>query len=139
MDNLRERAEQDLGVTLEDSNQWGLPVELTGPDGIEIKTSANSPDPENPLLLYGQVLYNTVRVNPETGEQMVTPLPVIVLRRSSLSRVPQDGEKWHVKFPKDPSLTAELQDYALTPNLSTEGGRSIGFIRLYPTKVVQSG
>ena len=139
MDSLRERAEQDLGVTLEDPKQWGLPVELTGPDGIEIKTSANSPDPENPLLLNGQVLYNTVRVNPETGEQMVTPLPVIVLRRSSLARIPQDGEKWHVKFPKDPSLTAEFEDYILSADSATEGGRSIGFIRLYPTKVEQSG
>lgn len=139
MDNLRERAEQDLGVALEDPNQFGLPVELTGPDGIEIKTSANSPDPENPLLLYGQVLYNTVRVNPATGEQMVTAMPVISLRRSSLSRIPLDGENWHIKFPKDPSLTAEMANYALTPGRASEGGQSIGFIRLYPTVVVQSG
>ena len=139
MQNLRERAEQDLGITLEDPKQWGLPVELTGPGGIEIKTSANSPDPQNPLPLYGQVLYNTVRVNPETGEEMVTASPVIVLRRSSLSRVPLDGEKWFIKFPKDPSLTASLSNYALTPDRATEGGRSIGFIRLYPVKVVQSG
>ncbi len=136
MDSLRERAEQDLGVTLEDPKQWGLPVELTGPDGIEIKTSANSPDPENPLLLYGQVLYSTVRQNAE-GEQVVTPLPVIVLRRSSLARIPQDGESWLVKFPKDPSLTAELADYTLNADQATEGGRSIGFIRLYPKKTVQ--
>ncbi len=138
MDNLRERAEQDLGVVLEDPKQWGLPVELTGPDGIEIKTSANSPDPENPLLLYGQVLYNTVRQNAE-GEQVVTPLPVIVLRRSSLSRIPQDGERWFIKFPQDPSLTAEFADYTLNADQATEGGRSIGFIRLYPKKAVQSG
>lgn len=139
MDNLRERVEEDLGVTLEDPKQWGLPVELTGPDGIEIKISANSPDPENPLLLYGQVLYNTVRVNPETGEQVVTALPVIVLRRSSLARIPQDGERWFIKFPKDPSLTAEFADYTLNADQATEGGRSIGFIRLYPKKAVQSG
>jgi len=138
MDNLRERAEQDLGTTLEDPTQWGLPVELTGPDGIEIKTSANSPDPANPELLYGQVLYNTVRANAE-GESVVTPLPVIVLRRSSLSRIPQDGERWFIKFPKDPSLTAELADYTLNADKATEGGRSIGFIRLYPKKTVQDG
>ncbi len=138
MDNLRERAEQDLGITLEDPSQWGLPVELTGPDGIEIKTSANSPDPQNPLLLYGQVLYNTVRTNAE-GEQVVTPLPVIVLRRSSLSRIPQDSERWFIKFPRDPSLTAEYADYTLNADQATEGGRSIGFIRLYPKKTVQDG
>ena len=137
MDSLRERVESDLGTTLE--GEWGLPVELTGPDGKEYNTSANSPDPQNPLPLKGQVLYTTVRVNPETGEEMVTASPVIVLRRSSLSRVPKDDEKWFIKFPKDPSLTAELADFALTPDRATEGGRSIGFIRLYPTKVVQSG
>ncbi len=139
MSKLRELAERELGVTLEDPTQFGLPVELTGPDGIEIKTSANSPDPENPQPLYGQVLYNTVRVNPETGEQMVTALPVISLRRSSLSRIPEDGESWFIKFPKDPSLTAELANYVLTPDRATEGGRSIGFIRLYPTEAVQNG
>ena len=138
MDSLRERVEEDLGITLEDPNQWGLPVELTGPDGIEIKTSANSPDPENPSLLYGQVLYNTVRQNAE-GEPVVTPLPVIVLRRSSLARIPQDGERWFIKFPQDPSLTAEMADYTLNADQATEGGRSIGFIRLYPKKAVQSG
>ena len=126
-----------MRITLE--GQFGLPVELTGPGGIEIKTSANSPDPLNPLDLMAQILYTTVRVSPETGEEMVTSEPVIVLRRSSLSHGPQDGEKWFIKFPKDPSLTADMANYALTPGRATEGGRSIGFIRLYPTKVIQSG
>ena len=136
MDNLRERAESDLGITLE--GQFGLPVELTGPDGIEYKTSANSPDPQNPLDLMGQVLYTTVRVSLETGEEVTVNKPVVALRRSSLARVPQDGENWFIKFPKDPSLTAELQNYIMSVDRSTEGGRSIGFIRLYPTKVIQS-
>jgi hypothetical protein len=136
--NLRERAESDLAITLEDPTQFGLPVELTGPDGKEYNTSANSPDPLNPLPLYGQVLYTTVRVSPETGEEMVTNAPVVVLRRSSLERIPQDGENWHIRFPKDPSLTGEFSDYVFTPDRASEGGRSIGFIRLYPSKVDQS-
>ena len=135
--SLREQIEKDLDISLENGG-WGLPVELTGPDGIEIKTSANSPDPAAPLSLMGQVLYTTVRVNPATGEEMVANAPVVVLRRSSLARIPEDGEKWFVKFPKDPSLTADLEDYAFTPDRASEGGRSIGFIRLYPTKVTQS-
>jgi hypothetical protein len=136
VDNLRERAEQDLGVTLEGA--FGLPVELTGPDGIEYKTSANSPDPQNPLPLMGQVLYTTVRVSLETGEEVVMNKPVTTLRRSSLARIPQDGEDWFIKFPKDPSLTAELENFVLSTDRASEGGRSIGFIRLYPTKAVQS-
>jgi hypothetical protein len=137
--SLRERAESDLGTTLEDPTQWGLPVELTGPDGKEYKTSANSPDPLNPLKLYGRVTYTTVRSNFETGEEIVENKPIVVLRRSSLERVPLDNETWHVRFPKDPSLTAELKDYVMTPGRASEGGRSIGFIRLYPSKAVQGG
>lgn len=135
--NLREQVEKDLNISLENGG-WGLPVELTGPDGTEIKTSANSPDPQNPLTLMGQVLYTTLRVNPATGEEMVANEPVIVLRRSSLSRIPENGEKWLIKFPKDPSLTATLENYVFTADLAAEGGRSIGFIRFYPTKVEQS-
>lgn len=137
MFNLREQMERDLGITLENGG-WGLPVELTGPDGIVLNTSQNSPDPQNPLPLMGQVLYTTVRVSPETGEEVVMNKPVVTLKRSSLARIPADGENWHIKFPTDPSLTAELKNFALTPGRANEGGRSIGFIRLYPTKVVQS-
>lgn len=137
MTNFREQMERDLDISLENGG-WGLPVELTGPDGIEIKTSANSPDPANPLPLMGQVLYTTLRVSPETGEEMTVNKPVVTLRRSSLVRVPLDGENWHVKFPTDPSLTAELKNYVLSLDMATEGGRSMGFIRLYPTKVVQA-
>jgi hypothetical protein len=134
--NLREQMEKDLSVTLE--GEWGLLVELVGPDGIEITTSANSPDPLSPLPLKGQVLYSTVRVSPETGEDMIINNPIVVLRRSSLSRIPQDGEKWLVRIPEDPSLSAALNSYVFTPERASEGGRSIGFIRLYPKKVNQS-
>jgi len=135
--SLREQMEKDLSVTLERPQDWGMPVELIGPDGKSYKTSANSPDPANPEPLYGQVHYTSTRFSPEAGEDIVENKPTIVLRRSSLERIPLDGEKWHVRFPKDPKLTAEMQDYVLSLDRATEGGRSIGFIRLYPTKAVQ--
>lgn len=137
MTNLREQMEEDLAITLE--GEWGLPVELIGPDGQEITTSANSPDPQNPLPLMGQVLYTTIRVSPATGEEVIANAPVITLRRSSLARIPVPGETWHIKFPKDPSLTAQLDDYVFSIDRASEGGRSLGFIRFYPTKAVQSG
>ena len=136
--SLRERAENDLSVMLEDPNQWGIPVELTAPDGKEYNTSANSPDPQNPLSLYGQVFKNTVRVNPETGEPLVVGVPAVVLRLTSLARVPEPGERWLIKFPTEPSLTAEMQDFVLSPDRSPEKNSSLGFIVLYPTKVEQS-
>lgn len=134
--NLREQMERDLAVTLERPENWGLPVELTGPDGKEYKTSANSPDPQNPIPLYGQVHRNTVRFSPETGQPLVVGAPTVVLRISSLERVPADGENWLIRFPTEPSLTAEMKNFALTSDRATEIS-AIGFIRLYPVKAEQ--
>ena len=115
--NLREQAESDLSFTLEGA--FGLPVTLIAPDG-SIQDN-----------LTGQVLYDTIKVNPETGEEMVVNNPVVSLRRSSLDRIPLPGEKWIVKIPVDPSTTATLEDFIIDQTRPPEGGRSIGFIRLY--------
>lgn len=119
--NLRERVERDLSFTLE--GRWGLPVTLIGPDGVRQSN------------LLGQVLYDIVRLNPETGEEVVVETPVVTLRRSSLVRIPQPGEKWLVEIPVTPSLTATTEQYAL--GKPPEGGRSLGVIRLYLQKIEQ--
>lgn len=129
--SLRERVESDLEKSLE--GEWGLPVVLISPDGEIIDTSENTGDP-----LSGQVLYDTVRINPETGEQMVVNNPIVTLRRSSLSRIPIPGETWIVKIPTTPSTTADLESFIADPERSPEGGRSIGMIRLYLIKGQQS-
>lgn len=131
MTNLRERVERDLVTSIE--KEWGLPVKLVSPDGVIIETSVHTGN-----ALVGQVLYDTVRINPDTGEEMVVGNPVVVLRRSSLSRVPEPGEKWIVKIPTSPSESAALEDFIIDPSRPPEGGRSIGFIRLYLRRAVQS-
>lgn len=134
---LNAQRERDLGVVLEDPNQWGTLVELIGPDGKEYKTSANSPDPLNPLPLYGQVLRNSISLNPDTQERLIVAEPVVVLRLSSLERVPKAHEKWHIRFATESGEAAEMEDYSLSetraPEIST-----LEFIRLYPLKTVQS-
>ena len=122
--NLRERVERDLAVSLE--GRWGLPVTLTSPDGVK-QTG-----------LRGQVLYDIVRLNPETGEEVVIETPVVTLRRSSLNRVPVAGENWLVEIPVEPRENAPLVPYIISPVKPPEGGRSIGFIRLYLQVVEQS-
>lgn len=131
MVNLREQVESDLSFTLE--REWKLPVVLIDPDGNTIDTSLNDGE-----TLGGQILYDTVRINPTTGEEMVVNNPIVSLRRSSLSRVPLPGEKWVVKIPTTPSTTAPKEDFVLSPTRPPEGGRSIGFIRLYLQRVEQS-
>lgn len=128
--NLREAVESDLGKSLE--GEWGLPVVLVAPDGTVIDTSLNSGE-----ALTGQIIYDTVQVNPDTGDSMIVSKPVVSLRRSSLSRIPVSGEKWLVKIPITPSTTATLEDYMIDPSRAVEGGRTIGFVRLYLRKVKQ--
>lgn len=132
MTNLRQLAESDLALTLESENQFGLPIVLIDPDGNKIDQSIHGG------ALLGQVLYETVSVNPDTGEEMTVNNPVVTLRRSSLVRVPEPGEKWLVKIPVDPTADAPVEDFIFDPTRAPSGSRSIGFITLYLRRAVQS-
>jgi len=123
MVNLRELVESDLAVSLE--GDFGLPVELIDPDGVKYDG------------IMGQVLFDVETVNPETLEVTVTER-IVNLRRSSLTRIPKDGERWVVRLPVIPSTTAELEDFVLSEDRSTKGGASIGFIHLEPTRIIQT-
>ena len=131
MPNLRELAESDLDTTLE--GDYGLPVELTDPNGVIYTTKKDSTD-----LLMGQILYDQVRVDPGTLESMVVNNPIVSLRRSSLTRIPLAGETWHVRIPITPSVDAEKVDFLIDTDQPPEGGASIGFIKLFLKKAVQS-
>jgi hypothetical protein len=122
--NLRELAEKDLGRSLE--GEWSLPVNLIDPDGVRYDG------------LRGQVLFDIVRVNPETGEEVTVQTPVITLRRSTLARIPAPGENWIVEIPATPSEAAAKVQHVLSPTRPPEGGASIGFIRLYLQAVEQA-
>jgi hypothetical protein len=122
--NLREQVEADLAFSLESETDWGLPVILTDPDGVEYST------------YYGQILYDTLAVDPATGAQVIVHKPVVTLRVSSLTRVPADGENWKVSIPTSPDRTATKETFLL--ERPSEDGRSIGFIRLYLIRPRQS-
>lgn len=130
--NIRALAESDLKYTLEDSDGYGKPVILISPDGERIDTNQNTGEP-----LTGQVLYDTVRMDADSGADVITEEPIITLRRSSLSRVPKSGELWFIQIPGSPLEGAPLVNYQLDKSKAIQGGRSIGFIRLYPKKAEQ--
>lgn len=115
--NIREQIESDLETTLE--GDFNLPVELIDPDGVVYDN------------LLGQVLYDSVDEN-----EMLSGKPVVTLRISSLTRVPLAGENWAVRIPQNPSTTDTLVTYIL--DKAPSHGRSIGFIKFYLTKTVQS-
>ena len=128
--SLRETIELDLRTTLE--GDFGLPVILVSPSGTSITKSI-----ADGTVLMGQILYDTFVESLETGAQMVVHKPVVTLRRSALAAIPNpEFEKWGCKIPTTPSSTAATTTFII--ERVAEDGGSIGFIRLYLTKAVQS-
>jgi len=132
--NLRVVAERDMRVL--NQGQWYMPVILIAPDGEII--NKDKIIPTDPLRAV-QILYDYKRVDPRTGGEMTVNLPVVVLARKSLTRIPLPGEKWVIKMPEDPDPDGELVDFVFTPTRAPEGGRSVGFIRLYPQRAMNDG
>jgi hypothetical protein len=130
--NLREQVENDLSVTVEGTD-WGLPVTLISPDGITQTLKKDSTD-----RLQGQVLFDTRGADPETGMPIVVGEPNVSLRISSLDREPLAGERWAVKIPLSPSITAPLVTLLMSEVRPPERGASIGFVKLFLQNAIQS-
>jgi hypothetical protein len=124
MVNLRKQAEADLAITLE--GDFGLPVELIAPDGVEYTG------------LTGQVIFDRAEFDPESGAMIQIPERVVTLRISSLTRVPLDTDspKWACSIPLTPDPAATLVKHRVEH--VTRDGRSIGFVRLHLTEMAQS-
>lgn len=132
MANLRKTQESVLNLSVEKLGVWGLPVELIDPDGVEYTTNNRGE------ILSGQVLFHRTVINPDTGEAMVVSKPVVTLRRSSLTRIPVDGETWFVRIPNEPDPDATKENYILDSSSALQDGASLGIIRLYLNQVSQS-
>lgn len=88
------------------------------------------------LELVGQIIYDTLVDNPETGQEIVVHKPVVTLRRTSLVRIPLPGESWFCEIPIEPKVTAPKFPFVV--ERPTEDGGAIGFIRLYLVEAAQS-
>ena len=119
--DLRALIESDLEDTLE--GDFGLPVTLISPSG-ESET------------VMGQVAYDTRKYDPITGAEMIIELPVVTVRRSSLSTIPANGENWSVRIPSTPTVTGDLETYIVEHPI--KHGRSYGWITMYLMKAEQS-
>jgi len=139
MINLRELAEYNNQWILEDYRSgFGMPIELTGPDGNTQVYSANDPDPSNPtVLLAGQVVLHSTVVDAE-GIPMVSDIRSVTLRRSSLDRIPLRTEKhlWTVKASELPNPNAPKTTYLM--ERPEEGGEDIGIITLFLIRADQA-
>lgn len=119
--SLRADIESDLGDTLE--GEFAQTITLVSPDGIT-------------YTVQGRVQYESVEVN-EQGQAYISKVPVVVLRRTSLARIPVAGENWLLPQLPDPT-GAPLGDFVLNISRAPKDNQSIGYIKLYPMKAGQS-
>ena len=136
MSNLRNLAVSDAKTLNE--NDWGMPIELVDPDG----TTYNLDNVTGESLKAVQILYDYRKFNPDSGMDVLVTEPVVVISRAALARIPaaDDGE-WSIRFPIDPDpdiVKANWGNFIFNGVRSNEGGRSLGLIRIYPTKAVQT-
>ncbi len=137
MGNLRNLAAADAReLNIKD---YGMLVEFKGPEstGTTYNTDAITGEP----LRAVQILSDYRKFDPVAGEEITITEPIVVMARASLERIPLPGEKWFLRFPLDPDsdITPENgEPYVLSNLRSPEGGRSLGLIRFYPTKAIQS-
>lgn len=122
MVDLRVLAESDLQYSVE--GEWGATMYLIDPDGVR-------------HTVVGQLVYSYIKTDPQSGDDVVVQEPVITLRKSTLTRVPVNGEKWFCQLPDAPPST-DLLNYGLTADRANMGNNSLGIVKLYPKKVKQS-
>ena len=117
---LRELAEEDLAFPMDD---WGVPVVMFAPDGERHEA-------------VGQVFSDSLRFNPDTGQEIVVFNPTVVFRRSVMTRIPLPGETWLLRLAVDPG--GEIEDYVIDPTRPPEAGRTIGYIKFYLRRAEQA-
>lgn len=128
--NLRQRASEDM--KRQNIKDWGLLIKLRSSDGTLYDTDAETGEPLKTVM----TLWDTSRTVPDDGEDQTIETPNVSMALSSLERVPQPGETWvsFVQFEPDGDLvTKEISEIR-----APEGGRSVGFIRLYFQELSQS-
>ncbi|MDR0475551.1 MAG: hypothetical protein LBH43_17995 [Treponema sp.] len=123
MVGLRSLAEKDLRHALE--GEFSTPVILISTAGERIDKTVDG------RLLAGRVLWSHKEINPETGEPVIVPTPVVTLRESSLPETPKTGEVWGVIIPESPRIDAPLKQYVTDAAGVVENVRNLGYINLF--------
>lgn len=116
--SLRELAEELLDTTLEDDDLFGLPIHITYPDGAQ------------------QTVYGQVTDNSQDDDGVWTGKRTATVRLSSLNQTLDPNKPLHIRVPKTPSLTGELEDYICERPLAH--GKGLGIATFHLTQAIQS-
>ena len=113
---------------------FGLEYSVIGPDGVVRTHEANDPETK---LKTEQILFNTIEIDPRTGEEIEISSPNITISVDSIDPAPKEGENWIFTLPVDASPNAETKQWAMNKN-RFEREPALGKIRLYMVELEQS-
>ena len=129
MGGLRAVIEKDLAHTLE--GDYGMHVEMIDPDGVDRSLNTLG----QPVM--GRFIYDHAELSPD-GMTVIVHAPVLTLRASTLTRIPQSGEHWIFRCPITVYNQAVLITFLLDPDRPIYDGKSLGILRIYLTTPTQS-
>lgn len=115
--NLRKVIESDLAKTLEDPEDFGLPITIIYPNGSTQELS-------------GKIVYGWKEIEPDTQQIIVNDAPIVTLRILSMSQEIKNGDKFAIRIPKSPDPDAAKVTF-VTEHGRVEHSRSIGFVKIF--------
>lgn len=111
--------------------RFGMPTELLSPfTGNWITTTA-----DDGILLQSEVLYDTEKIDPETGDLIVVGKTQVSFARIELDRIPAAGEKWSIRIPLNPAFPTVLSTFMIDAGRAPEDGQTIGYVKYYLKKL----
>ncbi|NIP56146.1 hypothetical protein GWN42_31400 [candidate division KSB1 bacterium] len=115
--SLRKQIEADLAKSLENPNDFGLPVTIIYPDGSE-------------QTLDGKIVYGWESVEPETQQIIYNDAPIVTLRISSMNQEIKAGQKIGFRIAKTPDPDASTVTF-ISEHGRVVHSRSIGFVKIF--------
>lgn len=105
----------------------GMPTELLDPaTGLWISTTA-----DDGIQLKAEILYDTEKMDPETGDLIVVGKTQVVFARVELASLPVAGARWGVRIPINPVFPTVLSEFIIDSSRAPEDGQSIGFAKYF--------
>lgn len=127
---------QTIRKVSEDVNKsvWGMVFRAWDPSGKLHETDALTGEP----LKFKQVIYNSVRVDLETGEDIIDPTPNFTIDTQCLNPLPKAGEDWLFELPESTIPGAPMKKWKMSKDRILRED-VIGNIQIFCIEVENNG
>lgn len=116
---------------------FGVPFRAVGPDGIWKEFDASYPIEDEVGLKTLQINYTSIRIDPNTGDDVVVANPFIAIHTECLAPFPEPGEGWIFELPESLEENAPLKMFAMSADRLLRED-VLGAVVIYLMEVKQS-